>query len=102
RQIDRRRASGKVQDGSAYWHVADDVAPLRDLPRNYAVPACEIGMICLIQKDQYVDRDQCVVHNRGRLPLRIVITDRKKHHISIADCGLRIADLSTPNQQSEI
>src|SRR5215813_1588106 len=88
RQIDRRWAAVKAQAGSTYWNGAEDVMPRRDLFRNHAVPVCEFGMTQLIQKDQYVDRDQYVVHNWGCLPLRIVITDRKKHRTSDGEWGM--------------
>src|SRR5215510_3152842 len=94
RQIDRRWAVVKAQPGSAYRHVACDVVPLRDLGGNHAVPVCEFGMTYLIQIDQHIDRDQCIVHNRRCPPLRIIVTDREeKHHVSIADRGLRIQEI---------
>src|SRR5262249_61487426 len=75
-------------------HGADEVMPLGVFGWNRAAPICEFGMTYLIQKDQHIDRDQCVIHNRRCPPLRIVITDREeKHHVSIADRGLRIQEI---------
>src|SRR5262245_17494885 len=89
-QIDWGRAVGKSQSA---LHGTGDVMPLRDLGGNNAVPQCEFWMTYLIEENHHVDRDQRVIHKRKYPPLCIVVTDREeKHHTSIADCGLRIAD----------
>src|SRR5262245_35913250 len=96
RQIDRRRAVVKPQARYS-WHLPDNIAPLRDLSGNHAVPQCEFWMNLLIEENHHVDRDQRVVHKRSKPPLCIVVTDRKeKHHTSHAACELRIADLCNP------